>query len=145
MNALPAGGLIVKATEAVRNQSRSRRVLYLLLTVVVLSLADLYLTITFLREGGFPEANPLARVIMQTNSIWLLIGWKLGTVGLTVTILWAIRRTRSAELGAVVCCCVLGWLTLQWLYYVQEEPIATGLLAEYGYLDPHWVSLTAAE
>ncbi|MBX3322272.1 MAG: hypothetical protein KF757_04705 [Phycisphaeraceae bacterium] len=138
-------GVFAKASGAILEQSRSRRVQYMLLTVVLLSLADLYLTVMFLREGGFPEANPVARAVMAANSVGLLVAWKLATVAVTVSILYAIRKTRSAELGAIVCCCVLGWLTFQWLEYVQEEPIGNGLLAEYGYLDPHWVSLTSVE
>lgn len=130
------------ASGAILEKSRSRRVQYMLLTVVLLSLADLYLTIMFLLQGGFPEANPVARAIMGANSIALLIAWKLATVAVTVSILYAVRKTRSAELGAMVCCGVLGWLTFQWLEYVQEEPIATGLLAEYSVMDPHWVSLS---
>lgn len=117
----------------------------MLLTVVLLSLADLYLTVTFLMQGGFPEANPLARAIMQTNSVALLTAWKLGTVGITVSILYAIRRTKSAELGAMVCCAVLGWLTVQWLQYVQEDSIASGMLLDHRYHDSHWVALTPAD
>ncbi|RMH14459.1 MAG: hypothetical protein D6695_01180 [Planctomycetota bacterium] len=127
-----------------RANARARRVILLLVFVIVLSLADLYLTILYLADaGGFPEANPLARAIMSTQSIPLLVLWKLGTVFTAVGILYAIRRTRSAELGAWVCFLVLGWLTVHWGQYVSEtHPMALAQAVDYGYQDPSWVSIS---
>lgn len=124
-------------------RSRPRRVLILLSVVIVLSLADLYLTVLFVSQaGGFPEANPLAREIMSMQSIPLLVAWKLLTVLTTVGILYAIRRTKSAELGAWVCFLVLGWLTVHWGQYVAEaHPTTLAQAVEYGYDDPHWVTI----
>lgn len=129
-----------------RLRGRTRRVLMLLSVVIVLSLGDLYLTVLFLADaGGFPEANPLARAIMSTQSIPLLVAWKLGTVLTTVGILYAIRRTRSAELGAWVCFLVLGWLTVHWGQYVSETHITTlADASDYAYQDPHWVVISPA-
>lgn len=129
------------------SKGRIRRVLILLCVVIVLSLADLYLTVLYVSgAGGFPEANPFARAIMSAQSIPLLIAWKMGTVLTAVGILYAIRRTRSAELGAWVCFLVLGWLTVHWGQYVAEaHPTTLVQAAEYGYSDPHWVAITAAQ
>lgn len=128
-----------------RLQSRPSRVMFLLSLVVLLSMADLYLTILFVRDGGgFPEANPVARAIMQLQSIPLLIGWKLSSVITTVGILYLIRRTRSAEIGAWVCFLVLGWLTIHWGQYVAEaHPTTLTQAMDYGYSDPHWVSISS--
>lgn len=128
-----------------RLQSRPSRVMILLSAVVLLSLADLYLTILFLRDGGgFPEANPVARSIMNLQSIPLLIAWKLSSVITTVGILSLIRRTRSAEVGAWVCFLVLGWLTVHWGQYVAEaHPTTLAQAVELGYHDPQWVSISA--
>lgn len=126
-------------------RSRTRRVLILLSIVIVLSLADLYLTVLYVSEaGGFPEANPLARAIMSARSIPLLVAWKLLTVVTTVGILYAIRRTKSAELGAWVCFLVLGWLTVHWGQYVAEaHPTTLAQAVEFGYDDPQWISFEA--
>ena len=128
-----------------RLRGRNRRVLLLLSLVIVLSLADLYLTLLYVTQGSFAEANPLARAVMQSQSVGLLVAWKLGSVFTTVGILYAIRRTRSAELGAWACCAVLGWLTLQWSWYVDAPPIAPETLSAYGYDQGQWVTLSKVE
>lgn len=140
-SALP--GLVCHAKG--RLQSRPSRVVLLLSLVILLSLADLYLTVLFLRDGGgFPEANPVARAIMELQSIPLLIAWKLSSVITTVGILYVIRRTRSAELGAWVCALVLGWLTVHWGQYVAEaHPTTLAQAIDFGYNDPQWVSISA--
>jgi hypothetical protein len=125
--------------------ARTRRVLYLLSLVIVLSLLDLYLTLLFATYGSFAEANPLARAIMQSQSIGLIVAWKLGSVLTTVGILYTVRRARSAELGAWVCLAVLGWLTFQWTAYLDAPPITADALEVYGYNDGHWVSLAETD
>ncbi len=119
--------------------------LLLLALVVVLSLADLYLTLLYVTQGSFAEANPLARAIMRSQSVGLLVAWKFGSILTTVGILYAIRRTRTAELGAWVCCFVLGWLTFQWSGYVDAPPVGADVLAAAGYDDGHWVTLVETE
>jgi len=129
------------AISAAPPSGRVRRVLFLLSVVIVLSLADLYLTLLFVTQGSFAEANPLARAIMHAQSIGLLVAWKLGSVLTTVGILYAVRKTRSAELGAWVCFGVLGWLTYQWTGYIDAPPVTADALETYGYDDGHWVTL----
>lgn len=147
MTTLPSTLPEVGLHQADSSRGRIRRVLILLSVVVVLSLADLYLTVLYAADaGGFPEANPLARAIMSTQSIPLLVAWKLGTVATAVGILYAIRRTRSAELGAWVCFLVLGWLTVHWGQYVAEaHPTMLVQAAEFGCHDPHWVVIRTAQ
>lgn len=128
-----------------RPDARTRRILYLLSIVIVLSLTDLYLTLLFVTQGTFAEANPLARAIMHSQSVALLVAWKLGSILTCVGILYSVRRTRSAELGAWVCMAVLGWLTWQWTAYLEGPPITADALAVYGYDDGHWVSLARTD
>lgn len=131
----------LQAVSVPKPSGRARRVLFLLSIVIVLSLADLYLTLLFLTQGSFAEANPLARAIMHSQSIGLLVAWKLGSVLTTVGILYAVRKTPSAELGAWVCFAVLGWLTYQWTGYIDAPPVTADTLDVYGYDDGHWVTL----
>jgi predicted Zn-dependent protease len=119
--------------------------LVLLSLVVILSLADLYLTLLYVTQGSFAEANPLARAIIRSQSVGLLVAWKFGSVLTTVGILYAIRRTRTAEVGAWICCAVLGWLTFQWSGYVEAPPVGVDVLAAAGYDDGHWVTLIETE
>jgi hypothetical protein len=95
-------------------------VLWLLASVIVLSAADLHLTITHLASAGMIEGNPIARAIMGFNSPLLLALWKLVTVSLGVWILCANRRSRAAEAGAWVCFAALWWLMLRWMTYSDE-------------------------
>jgi hypothetical protein len=107
---------------------RPCRVTALIFTIVLLSLADLYLTLVYLHSGGMGEANPLARWIMGHGSPTLLILWKLATITVASAILYHTRRTRTAEFGAVACVMVLTWLTLRWGHYSDEIKNITGSL-----------------
>src|SRR5262245_60304192 len=51
---------------------RPCRVVALIITIVVLSLADLYITLMYLHSGGLGEANPVARWIIGQGSLTLL-------------------------------------------------------------------------
>lgn len=116
-----------------------------LFVVILLSLSDLYLTVLYVTQGSFAEGNPFARAIMHSQSIGLLVAWKVGSVLTTVGILYRIRRTRSAELGAWICCGVLGWLTFQWAGYINAPMVEANALAEYGYDSDEWVTLVPTD
>jgi hypothetical protein len=105
---------------------RPVRVMLLLCGVVLLSLADLYMTLVHLMSFGMIEANPLARGIMAYGSPAALIVWKLVTVMTAVGILFYARRRRAAELGAIFCCGVLLWLTGRWVSYNAQVGRWTG-------------------
>jgi hypothetical protein len=87
---------------------------------VLVSLADLYLTLTYLNNGGMAEGNPIARWVMSLGCPWLLGVWKACLVGLTCAILFAFRKRGSAELGAWICCAAMAWLCVQWSVYVHD-------------------------
>ena len=78
---------------------RPVRVTLLLCGVVLLSLADLYMTLVHLMSFGMIEANPLARGIMAYGSPAALVVWKLVTVLTAVGILFYARRKASAKLN----------------------------------------------
>lgn len=53
------------------SRRRSRRVIVLLAAIIVLSAADLAITLFHLKTMGMMEANPIARfLIEQTSSAW---------------------------------------------------------------------------
>ncbi len=88
--------------------------------VILMSLADLVLTLTYLTSTGMIEANPVARAIMRLGSPELLTVWKVLSVGVAAVILVGLRRTRAGEFGAWVCAGVLAWLSGQWMLYGRE-------------------------
>lgn len=114
----------------------------LVCAIVLLSLGDLYITLTYLQSVGMNEGNPIARWMMAYNSSTVLIWWKLLTVGLTCTILLVVRRTRSAEIAAWLGCFVLLWLTLRWIEYGNEMHALTPILHQISQVDTGWVQIT---
>lgn len=109
-----------QGAEAARPSGRSRRVLLLLGVIFVLSVADLVLTLIYLREVGMIEANPIARRVMSTGSPAVLVGWKLALVAFAVSVLGVARRRLSAEIGAWIATAALGLLCLQWHSYIGQ-------------------------
>lgn len=101
-------------------QARARRVAMLVAAVVVLSIADLYFTLIFLLNTGMIEANPVARLVIQQGSPWLLAVWKLALVLVPAGIFLAFRTRRLAEAGAWVCFIALAALTVQWKVYTDR-------------------------
>ena len=81
-------------------RQRSQRVTWLLFGVVALSFVDLFLTITYLTSVGMSEGNPIAVWLLSTtNSIWPLAIYKLATVTVCVSLLYANRYKRQSELA----------------------------------------------
>ena len=107
---------------------RSRRVIALTALIALLSLADLFMTLTFLRTVGMSEANPVARMVMSYGSPTYLVVWKLASIAVASTVFWLARRRRLAEAGCWVCVAVLVWLTVRWIHYSQEVETATPLI-----------------
>jgi Na+/phosphate symporter len=101
-------------------ERRAFRVIALIAAIVVLSIADLHMTLMFLRGVGMSEGNPIARWIISHNSGELLIVYKLGLVALGCFLFYAARRTRLAEVGCWFCFAMLIWLTMQWASYATE-------------------------
>lgn len=102
---------------------RSQRVTWLLVGVVVLSMADLFLTITYLTSVGMSEGNPIAVWLLSaTNSVWPLILYKLGTVAICVSLLYANRYQRQGELASWCAMIILVALSIWWNQYSRYQP-----------------------
>ncbi|MEZ6235318.1 MAG: DUF5658 family protein [Phycisphaerales bacterium] len=85
-----------------RLPGRPTRVAALIITILFVSVADLILTLTFLTSVGMAEANPLARKVFATNSVPVVVGFKLEPDRDSVTAAcgWpGTRRSARAEPG----------------------------------------------
>lgn len=120
---------------------RSTRVLCLTFVILALSLADLYCTLIYLHSGGMGEENPVARWLMGHGSPLPIILWKLGTVGLACCILAGLRHKRLGELGALLCCTILVWLTFRWNEYNHHAGELTSVIHTVAETSPRWVQM----
>ncbi|MCK4872511.1 MAG: hypothetical protein KAS72_07280 [Phycisphaerales bacterium] len=119
---------------------RARRVVVLLLITISLSLFDLILTLTYVRSIGMAEVNPIAAWILREGSTSALVAWKLGSVLMAATIIYAIRHKRQAERAAWLAVIILGALTAHWMHYGaslhQLTPVAHALpeMSDYNWI-----------
>lgn len=110
---------------ATSEQARSERVIMLLVATLLMSLGDLYMTLTMVTSVGMLEANPISRLVMEQNSPALVIAWRVGTVLFGISILVYFRRLARAELASWVCFFALLALTLYWIQYIDALSILT--------------------
>ena len=122
---------------------RGKRVAILLAAISLLSLGDLYLTLTYATSMGMFESNPLARFIMSFGSPALVASWKLGSTLLACSIFFWARRSRYAELGVWGCTLLLAWLTCHWGAYMDQihEMNQEIVLIDTHTTDGSWVSM----
>jgi hypothetical protein len=103
------------------NLNRPRRVTVLLMGVMVLSLADLIVTLAHLRSIGMMEANPIAAfIIRSTQSPISLIAFKALSVGVCVALLYRIRRHVEGEFAAWFAVAILAFMSFQWHSYTRH-------------------------
>lgn len=125
---------------------RSLRVAALVGIILVLSLTDLLLTLTYVTEVGLIEDNPVARGVMRTGGAGLLVFWKLLSVGFAAGVLLRFRKRGVAELAAVFSAGVMVWLTARWVDYIETSAMLTPALAEMEvHGQGHWVTLSEAD
>jgi len=123
--------------------ARHHRVVALLTAVAILSLADLYMTLTHVMSVGMLEQNPVARMIMAHGSPMGLVVWKSVTVGFAIGVMFWLRRRPSAEIGALFCVGVLTWLTFRWVNYNdQVSHLTQDLHGLNSAQEPAWVTMT---
>lgn len=115
------------------------RVVALVGVIALMSIADLYMTIMYMRSGGFSEGNPIARLVMAWGCPWVLGVWKVALLSITCGCLLYGRRRLSAEVGAWVCCGIMAWLTVQWKQYASEAPEYAAMTERLVQTDPTWV------
>lgn len=114
----------------------------LVFATALMGLADLLLTLTYVRSVGMAEANPIARWLMQFDSVAVVVAFKLGTMALcSALILWK-RTARTAEIGAWLCLLVMLCLTVRWLWFISAF---SSLAQEVGVaaleMDPNFVRI----
>jgi hypothetical protein len=100
--------------------NRTQRVAYLLVTVALVSAADLYLTLHYLTTTGMAEGNPIARLVMSFGQSWILGVWKFALVTFTLMVIWTHRKRVFSECAAWFCALVMGWLCVQWYDYTKH-------------------------
>jgi hypothetical protein len=126
---------------ASRLNGRGRRVALLLTAIVVLSLADLLLTLSHLQSTGMMEANPLAAWLIRTTASPLALTlFKAVTVAVPVVLLWSLRRHVEGEIGAWCATAILVVLSLMWGSYAREmEDPDVRRLVQSGELGNEWL------
>lgn len=104
-------------------KSRSERVIFLLIGIIVLSFADLLLTSMYLTSVGMSEANPIAAwLLMRTSSLWILALYKGVTVATCILLLFYMRNSRQGELAAWCSMLILTALSVWWNQYAIYQP-----------------------
>lgn len=97
---------------------RSSRVLLLLGCILILSCADLLLTIFHIQHFGLAELNPIVIYLVESfHSLWVLAAFKLVTVALCMGFLFCARHHVVGELGAWVATIILTIVLMVWYDY----------------------------
>jgi hypothetical protein len=100
---------------------RSRRVILLIAGIVLLSAADLAVTLVYARGGGMMEANPIALYLAKlTNSVWALAAYKTLTVTVCVALLFKLRKHAVSEAAAWCAVAILAGMSIMWHSYAAE-------------------------
>ena len=110
-------------TSAQIDANRCERVKWLLFGIVMLSIADFVLTVSYLTTVGLSEGNPIAVWLLQTtNSVWALAMYKAITVTICVSLLYRTRFQRQGELAAWCGMLILVALSIWWNQYSRYQP-----------------------
>jgi hypothetical protein len=100
---------------------RTRRVYLLVAGIIILSVADLVITLAFLRAHLMLEANPIAAyLIRSTQSSWALTAYKMASVGVCVGLLLKLRRHAAGEAAAWFAVGILAVLSVMWHSYSRH-------------------------
>ncbi len=104
---------------------RARRVLVLLIGVIVLSGADLLITLAYLQANWMMEANPIAAWIIRNAqspgmTAAALAAFKVGTVTICVALLYRLRRSVAGEAAAWIAVGVLVVMSVMWHNYAAN-------------------------
>jgi len=124
-------------------RDRSRRVVLLSVGVVILSLADLLVTLLHLKSSGMMEANPIAAwIIGHTGSVSLLAAFKAATVGVCVVLLYRLRRHVEGEVAAWCAVMILAVVSFNWYRYTREiDSLVDVEIARQGGYGEQWLML----
>lgn len=110
--------------------------------ILLLSLGDLLITITYLQSTGMLEANPIAGYIIRlTGSASALTVYKALTVGVCVGLLYRLRRLVEGEVAAWCAVSILAFMSLQWFHYARHIDNADVELARSAAFAEEWLVL----
>jgi hypothetical protein len=99
---------------------RHRRMFQLIAFLWLCSAADLFLTIWAHRFTPFVEMNPLARGLLETGAIGLLVMYKTVMTLLGSSLLWLNRKHGRAELALWGIVFVHVLLAIRWSNYTDR-------------------------
>ena len=111
---------LTELNRAEAGRMRARRVVLLLAALIVLGLGDLYATVTHATSIGMRELNPVGAYLIAAHSVFGLVLYKLGTMGLTTGLLMKVRHHALAELSSWLLVCVMVGLTIHWSNYNHQ-------------------------
>ncbi|MHC4413905.1 MAG: DUF5658 family protein [Planctomycetota bacterium] len=111
--------------------------------IILLSLGDLVITLTYLQSTGMLEANPIAGYLIRlTQSVSVLAAYKLLTVSICVTLLYRLRPHVEGEVAAWCAVSILALMSLQWYHYARQvDTLDEVTFAQRGTYGSHWVVL----
>ena len=124
---------------------RGHRILILIATLVILGLADLVFTLTYMSVVGMVEVNPIARYMAVIDGPRQLVLYKLATIAVSCGVLFLSRRHRAAEMGAWACTGIMVLLTIHWDHYNRNVGSLTSEIAVIATAEPtveQWVRFT---
>lgn len=106
--------------QALGEKARAQRVIALVTASSLMSMGDLYMTLTYVTSVGMIELNPLARGLMNLNSPLLVIIWKVALTVFGAGVIVLARRKRLAEAAAWVVFFAMAFLTIHWSGFNRE-------------------------
>jgi hypothetical protein len=102
--------------------SRSRRVILLLVLLWILNGFDLYFTIMAGQLAHFNESNPIA--VKMFSHPYALAAFKVGAVGFASMVMIMFRRRRTAEIACWCVCLVYVVVSFVWLsFFIRYEEL----------------------
>ncbi|MFG0329111.1 MAG: DUF5658 family protein [Phycisphaerales bacterium] len=101
-------------------RARTRRVCLLVGLILLLSVGDLIVTLTFLKSTGMQELNPLAAYLIRQGSLAGLLLFKFGSMFACVSLILLVRHLRQGEVAAWIATAILVGLTLHWSTYTHQ-------------------------
>lgn len=106
-------------------QSRAHRVICLVMGIWMLNIFDLTLTLMSHEQGLLHEGNPLARHLLQSGTLAIVL-FKIGLVAIGSYPLLRFRRARITELGSYVILFAYAYLAIHWsMCYEQYDILAS--------------------
>lgn len=97
--------------------ANKRRLALLITAIVLMGLADLALTLIYLRSIGMVEMNPIARMMISIGQTRQLVLFKLLTITVSIGCLIIMRHHRWAERAAWCAAALLLGLMFYWVSY----------------------------